>query len=75
MTHSSFGHMLDCVAREPKRATVTLITVTEAHERFGDLARIRNGVTTWVEVNADCGVWRPVFEGGVILAGYSWSET
>ena len=26
------------------------ISATEAHQRFGDLARIRNGVTTWIDV-------------------------
>lgn len=76
--HSSFSHMLDCVAREPRTPSPTRISVTEAHQRFGDLARIRNGVTTWLEVEADGGVWKPYyFSGGVafVLAGWEWSET
>lgn len=48
----------------------TVITVTEAHQRFGDLARIRRGVTTWIEVKAPEGVWEPVFEGIWHLIGY-----
>lgn len=75
MTHASFAHMLEAVAREPRRPTVLSISVSEAHERFGDLARIRNGVTTWIDVVADGGVWRPVIEGQFVLVGYQWSAT
>lgn len=48
------------------------LSVTEAHQRFGDLARIRNGVTTWIEVEVDGGVWKPVFEHQFHLAGYEF---
>jgi hypothetical protein len=48
------------------------LTVTEAHQRFGDLARIRNGVTTWLEVQADGGVWKPIFVGAFMLAGWEF---
>jgi hypothetical protein len=40
---------------------ITTLSVTEAHRRFGDLARIRNGVTHWLEVRTPEGVWRPRF--------------
>jgi|GEM_PF-6422443 len=56
-------------------ATPGRITVTEAHQRFGDLAQIRKGVTTWLEVEADGGVWRPVFDGGIVLVAYEWSPS
>lgn len=46
------------------------IDVTEAHRRFGDLARIRGGVTTWIEVEVPEGTWKPVFEGCFFLVGY-----
>lgn len=49
-----------------------MITVTDAHRRFGDLARIRNGVTTWIEVEADGGIWKPVFENEFVLVGYEF---
>lgn len=49
-----------------------MITVTDAHRRFGDLARIRNGVTTWIEVEVQGGVWKPVFEGIWHLVGYEF---
>ncbi len=52
-----------------------LISVTEACQRFGDLARIRGGVTTWIEVQTDEGVWKPVFEGGFVLVGYQLEAT
>lgn len=47
-----------------------IIDVTEAHRRFGDLACIRNGVTTWIEVETREGVWRPVFNSIPALIGY-----
>lgn len=46
------------------------ISVDEAHRRFGDLAQIRNGVTTWLEVKVPGGTWKPVFEGMWRLGGY-----
>lgn len=48
------------------------ISVSEAHRRFGDLARIRNGVTTWIEVQTDEGTWRPVFTSQFVLSGYEF---
>lgn len=48
------------------------LTVHEAHQRFGDLARIRNGVTTWIEVELPAGVYKPVIENGFVLVGYDW---
>lgn len=52
------------------RRVLAYITVTEAHRRFGDLARIRNGVTTWIDVVVPEGTWRPVFENIHFLIGY-----
>lgn len=46
------------------------ITATEAHKRFGDLARIRNGVTTWINVERPEGVWKPVFSHLFVLVAY-----
>lgn len=50
------------------------ISVTEAHNRFGDLARIRNGVTHWIDVVTPDGRWVPVFDPthGFILTGYEF---
>lgn len=53
-------------------AELARLTVTEAHQRFGDLAQIRGGVTTWIEVAADGGVWKPAFEGIWHLVGYEF---
>jgi hypothetical protein len=50
-----------------------MISVTEAHRRFGDLATIRNGVTTWIEVQTSEGTWRPVFSGVWFLLGYAFT--
>lgn len=48
-----------------------MISVTEAHRRFGDLARIRNGHTIWIEVQTAQGVWSPIFDpSGIELIGY-----
>ncbi len=47
-----------------------LISVKEAHDRFGDLAHIRNGVTTWITVAVPGGWWKPVLNSGFILTGY-----
>lgn len=44
------------------------ISVTEAHEHFGDLARIRNGVTRWAWVVTPLGVWMPAFSGIELVA-------
>jgi hypothetical protein len=52
------------------REVLQIISVTEAHQRFGDLARIRNGVTTWIDVETPEGVWRPFFTGTFVLAHY-----
>ena len=49
--------------------TEEMITVSEAHNRWGDLARIRRGVTTWINVETPEGVWKPVFDG-IMLLGY-----
>lgn len=45
-----------------------MISVTDAHRRFGDLARIRNGHTTWIDVEDDGGIWKPVFDGFLLVA-------
>lgn len=47
-----------------------IISVTEAHDRFGDLAKIRNGVTTWIEIQDGNILWKPVFQGAFMLIGY-----
>ncbi len=52
----------------------TMISVTEAHERFGDLTSIRNGVTTWIQVETPEGIWKPVFQGIWFLIGYELSK-
>lgn len=44
------------------------ISVTTAHQKFGDLARIRNGITHWIEVVNPEGRWVPVFDGFVLIA-------
>lgn len=48
-----------------------MITITEAHRRFGDLARIRNGITIWIEVPVTGGRWCPVFDNGFLI-GYEF---
>jgi hypothetical protein len=39
-----------------------MISVTEAHKRFGDLARIRNGETIWIDVVTEEERWVPVYK-------------
>lgn len=57
----------------PKRGE--RISVDDAHRMFGDLAQIRNGVTTWLEVERPGGKWKPVFESQFHLAGWEWEPT
>lgn len=48
-----------------------MITVSEAHKRWGDLAKIERGVTRWMSVETDQGTWYPVFDDtGILLLGY-----
>lgn len=50
------------------------VSVEEAGRRWGDLARIRGGVTTWIDVETPEGVWRPVFEGIWMLVGWELDD-
>ena len=48
-----------------------MISVSEAHNRWGDLARIRRGHTFWISVNTPEGLWSPLFsDDGILLLGY-----
>lgn len=50
-----------------------VISVTEAHKRFGDLAVIRNGVTHWKQVETHEGTWVPMYGApcaDFLLTGY-----
>ena len=55
---------------DPPWKGLSTMTVEQAHAKFGDLAQIRNGVTTWIEVEEGELVWRPVFDGVFHLVGY-----
>ena len=49
-----------------------MISVIEAHRRFGNLAQIKKGVTIWIEVQTKKGTWKPVFNEIWFLIGYKF---
>lgn len=52
------------------------MSVAEAHQKFGDLAKIVRGVTHWMKVETHLGVWRPMFDDtGILLLYYQYHPT